>query len=263
MADTINRVAWDGAWYARAYDDDGLPVGVSSEPFHKINLIVQAWAVLGEAAPADRARKAMLSADAKLGGPYGLAILWPAYQKGTERVRGTSTYPPGAKENGGIFCHANTWAIIAAAKLGWADRALEYYHRICPLSRQDTEVQKTEPYVFCGNITGPEHRRPGEGRNAWLSGTASWAYVAATQHILGIRPTFRGLQVAPVLPTAWSGYTATRVFRGVSYDITVTRQGKNRPPQAKLIVDGEPVQGNVVPLPPEGTDRVEVQIVLE
>jgi cellobiose phosphorylase len=277
MAESVNQVAWDGAWYARAYDDHGQPVGVSSEAAHKLNLIPQTWSVIGEVAPRSRARRAMQSVEAKLGSPFGLATLWPAYTEGSSRVRGTATYLPGAKENGGVFCHANTWAIIACAQLGWAERALDYYHRITPLARPDPDVYRTEPYVYCGNFTGPEHRRAGHGRNAWLSGTAAWAYVAATQWILGIRPTLRGLQIEPAIPAAWRGFSARRVFRGVTYDIGVRRrQADSRRPRAeqrspatsarssrvRLLVDGQPVKGTIVPLPPPDTTRVAVQVEL-
>ena len=126
--------------------------------------------------------------------------MWPPYDQGNDRVRGTTTYPPGAKENGGIFCHANTWAIIAAAKLGWGERAYQYYRQILPLARKDVDRMKAEPYVYCGNIAAPEHKQYGYGRNSWLTGTASWTYVAGTQWILGIRPTYQGLEIAPVDP---------------------------------------------------------------
>ena len=194
MAEIINRVAWDGEWYARAFDNEGKPVGVRAEEYHQIGLNAQTWAVMGECAPAERARQAMHSAHAWLNSRFGLAILAPAYTHGDPRIGGTTTYPPGAKENGGIFCHTNTWAIIAAARLGWNDLAYQYYQQIMPLIRNDNDVFKVEPYVYCGNICGPEHAQFGYGRNSWLSGTASWTYVAGTQWILGIRPTYKGLK---------------------------------------------------------------------
>jgi cellobiose phosphorylase len=258
MAEVVNRVAWDGAWYARAFDDEGRPIGVKSEDRHRINLMSQTWAVIGDVAPPERARRAMQSAHEKLNSELGLAVLWPPYTEGNERVRGTTTYPPGAKENGGIFCHANTWAIIAAARLGLADRALQYYRQITPLVRKDVDRMGVEPYVFCGNVCSPEHKQYGYSRNAWLSGTASWMYVAATQWILGIRPTFRGLQVSPVIPVKWREYRATRVFRGVAYHIEVARKGKGT--KASLTVDGRAVEGPVVPLPPPGTTDVKVGV---
>ena len=260
MADLVNKVAWDGAWYARAYDDEGKPVGVKSESHHKIALNTQTWAVIGEVAPADRAKQAMESIHKHLNCKYGLALLWPAYQKGDERVRGTTTYPPGAKENGGIFCHANTWAIVAAAKLGMAERAMQYYLEVTPFSRKDVDCGKVEPYVYCGNITGPEHKQFGYARNAWLSGTASWTYVAGTQWILGIRPTYRGLSITPVIPQSWKGFKATRVFRGVRYAIEVKRADKGN--EVALTVDGKAVNGTVVPLPAEGTKEVRVEVRL-
>jgi len=260
MAGIINKVAWDGAWYARAYDDEGKPVGVKSEKYHKIALNTQTWAVIGEAAPPERAKQALDSAHKHLNTKYGLALLWPSYVKGDERVRGTTTYPPGAKENGGIFCHANTWAIVAAAKLGMAERAMQYYLEITPFTRKDVDCMKVEPYVYCGNVAGPEHKQFGYARNAWLSGTASWTYVAGTQWILGIRPTHQGLMIAPVIPDKWPGFKATRVFRGVRYTIEVKRQGNGN--NVALTVDGKAMVGSVVPFPAQGTKEVKVEVLL-
>ncbi len=260
MTEIINRVAWDGEWYGRAFDDAGKPVGVRAEKYHQIGLNAQTWAVLGECAPRERAEQAMRSAHARLNSRFGLALLAPAYRGYDPRIGGTTTYPPGAKENGGIFCHANTWAIIAAAKLGWNDLAYQYYRQILPLARTDSDVYKVEPYVYCANICGPEHPQHGYGRNSWLSGTASWTYVAATQWILGIRPTFGGLQIAPVIPREWTGFTARRNFRGVTYQITVERAGSGD--EAEMRVEGEAIEGNIIPLPPENIKNIHVQCVL-
>jgi cellobiose phosphorylase len=260
MSEAINECAWDGSWYVRAYDDDGLPVGAGAETNHQIGLNTQTWAVIGEASPLERAVKAMENAHEKLNSPYGLALMWPPYTQGNERVRGTSTYPPGAKENGGIFCHANTWAVIAAARLGWGERAFRYYRQILPLARPDVDLSQAEPYVYCSNICSREHPQYGYARNSWLTGTASWAYVAGTQWILGIRPTFQGLKISPVLPDGWKGFHAVRVFRGVTYRISVECQGRGK--QVSLDVNGEPVEGDVVPLPKEGVKEVEVRVRL-
>jgi cellobiose phosphorylase len=255
MAERINAAPWDGEWYARAYDDQGLPVGVKAETYHQINLNSQTWAVLGEAGPHERQERAMQSIHEKLNTPYGVRLLAPAYRAFDERVRGTTTYPPGAKENGGIFCHANAWAIAAAAQLGWGDRAYQYYRQVLPLARSDPDTYLAEPYVYCQNICGPEHPQYGMGRNTWLTGTAAWTYLAGTQYLLGIRPTFSGLRIAPVLPEAWPGFSARRIFRGVTYHITVRRGGARG-----LQVDGQPVAGDVVPLPPAGVRGVQVEL---
>ncbi len=260
MDENINRAAWDGAWYARAFDDEGKPVGVQAEEFHQIGLNTQTWAIIGECAPDDRARQAIHSAHARLNSPFGLAILAPAYTHSDPRIGGTTTYPPGAKENGGIFCHTNTWAIIAAARLGMNELAYQYYRQIMPLAREDNDVFIVEPYVYCGNICGPEHSQFGYGRNSWLSGTASWTYVAATQWLLGIRPTFNGLQIAPVIPAKWPGFSARRIFRDVTYHITVEQKGSGN--TISLTVDDQPVEGDIVPFPSEGTKSVRVQVIL-
>ena len=260
MASAINEHAWDGAWYVRSFDDDGLPIGVAGAPHHAIDLITQSWCVLGEVAPSDRAELALSSADERLNTEFGIALMWPPYDGAEDRVQGTSTYVPGAKENGGIFCHANTWSIVAAAMLGHGDDAYRYYRQILPLARRDSDVYKAEPYVYAQNICGPAHPSFGLARNAWLTGTAAWAYVAATQWILGIRPTYDGLRVAPVLPSSWQGFEAHREFRGTAYEISVRREGPGN--AVSLVVDGGAVAGDVVPLPAPGTATVRVEVVV-
>jgi cellobiose phosphorylase len=271
MADTINRVAWDGEWYARAYDDEGKPVGIKGEKYHWISLIPQAWAAIAELGDHEKALKALESAIRMLNTPLGIRLMRdPFNSKKTDedsvdsenlrRFGGTVTYPPGLKENGGIFNHANTWAIVAAAKLGLGDLAYRLYRQILPLARRDMDTLKTEPYVYSQNVAAPEHPEYGRARNSWLTGTASWAYVAATQWILGIRPTFEGLKIAPCIPESWGGFKAKRVFRGVTYNITVKRVGKGN--RVSLKVDGKPAPGDVVLFPPSGVTSVNVEVDL-
>ncbi|MGZ6272852.1 MAG: GH36-type glycosyl hydrolase domain-containing protein, partial [Candidatus Limnocylindrales bacterium] len=258
MTGAINEHAWDGAWYMRSFDDDGLPVGISGAAHHAIDLIAQNWSVIGRVAPTERAVQAMASADERLNTEIGLALLWPPYDGVDERVGGTSTYVPGAKENGGIFCHANTWSIVAAAMLGNGDDAYRYYRQIMPLARTDSDVYKAEQYVYSQNVCGPAHPSFGLARNAWLTGTAAWTYVAATQWILGIRPAYDGLRVAPVMPSAWQAFEAHREFRGTAYEIAVRREGPGN--AVSLAVDGVAVTGDVVPFPTPGTATVRVDV---
>jgi cellobiose phosphorylase len=202
----------------------------------------------------------MESAHKRLNTPFGLAIMTPPYTESDERVRGTSTYPPGSKENGGIFCHANTWAVAAAAKLGWGDRAYQYYRQYLPLARQDLDRTMVEPYVYCGNLCGPDHPLFGRGRNGWLSGTASWSYVAATQWILGIQPTYQGLRIQPVLPSHWDGFEVQRFFRGTHFEISVKRAtGADKP---GITVDGSHTDGKVVFLPEQSGNTVKVTVII-
>lgn len=241
MRDAVEASGWDGGYYLRAYDDAGEPVGARGAAHHALALNTQTWAVLG-GLDRERAAQGMAAAHAGLNCEWGLRLMTPAYDGSDERVRGTTTYPPGAKENGGIFCHANAWAIVAAAQLGLAERAYQYYRQILPLARADADTLLTEPYVYCQNICAPEHPHAGRGRNSWLTGTAAWTYVAATQAILGIQPTYGGLRIRPMIPAAWSGFKAKRIFRGAEYQIEVTREGD----ALAITVNGARLEGDVV-----------------
>jgi len=174
-----------------------------------------------------------------------------------------SSYPPGYKENAGIFCHTNPWIMIAETLVGHADLAFDYYSRINPSQREAiSEVHRCEPYVYAQMIAGKDAATHGEAKNSWLTGTAAWNFAAITQYILGIQPTLNGLKIAPVIPTDWPGFSATRVYRGVTYHIQVVRAGKGH--AVALRVDGKvvPAAGNVVPPPAEGTSAVKVDVVV-
>ena len=172
-----------------------------------------------------------------------------------------SSYPPGYKENGGIFCHTNPWVMIAEAKVGHGSQAYDYYLRTNPSAREpSSEVHRCEPYVYAQMIAGLDAPTCGEAKNSWLTGTAAWNYVAISQWILGVRPTYEGLKIAPVIPSSWAGFEATRLYRGVTYHISVERTGDGN--KVSLTVDGLPIDGDVVPIPPPGTDEVVVQALL-
>ncbi|MCP4592227.1 MAG: glycosyl transferase, partial [bacterium] len=193
--------------------------------------------------------------------PHGIVLQQPAYSQYYLNLGEISSYPPGYKENAGIFCHANPWIMIAEAMVGHGEQAFDYYTRINPSARESiSEIHRCEPYVYAQMIAGCDAPAHGEAKNSWLSGTAAWNYVAITQWILGIRPTYNGLGIAPVIPADWPGFTATRIFRGVTYHITVERAGAGN--TVALMVDGEPVAGNVAPLPVDGRVEVEVRVVL-
>jgi len=260
MKQLVLQHAWAGDWFLRAFDNDGLPLGVPGDRYQQIALNTQTWAILGEVDLGEKGQRAMESSHLRLNTPVGLAIMTPAYAESDERVRGTSTYPPGGKENGGIFCHANTWAVAAAAKLGWGDRAYQYYRQYLPLAHEDLDRYMVEPYVYCGNLCGPEHPLFGRGRNAWLSGTASWSYIAATQYILGIQPTYRGLKIQPVIPQGWKGFEVRRTFRDTIYEITVRKA--NGDEKQGVVADGCCVDGNLVLLPEKKGGVVKVSAII-
>jgi cellobiose phosphorylase len=197
----------------------------------------------------------------RLATPHGIILQQPAYSQYYLHLGEISSYPPGYKENAGIFCHTNPWLMIAEARLGRGNRAYDYYRRINPSAREEiSEIHRCEPYVYAQMIAGRDASTHGEAKNSWLSGTAAWNYVAVTQWILGIRPGYDGLQVAPVIPTDWPGFEATRLYQGVTYRIKVTRAGAGN--TIALKVDGQSMVGNIVPFPAEGQTEVLVEVTL-
>jgi cellobiose phosphorylase len=268
MEAAVREHGWDGAWFRRAYDDFGRKVGARECKEGQIFVEPQGICIMagigldGDADGQDSmAEKALASVQERLVTPHGILLHQPAYSRYYLHLGEISSYPPGYKENAGIFCHTNPWMMIAEAMAGHGDRAHDYYLRINPSAREEiSEVHRCEPYVYAQMIAGRDAPTHGEAKNSWLTGTAAWNYVAITQWILGIRPTLEGLQVAPVIPDDWPGLGATRVFRGVTYRISVVRVGRGN--TVALTVDGRPMEGNVVPLPGEGQSEVVVQVAL-
>lgn len=241
-AAVLNRVAWDGGWYLAAWKGDGTPVGSHQNEAGQIFLYPQSWAVICGAAHPDRAEQCMQAAWERLGTPIGLKLVDPPYPGYDSSIGGCTTYPPGAKENGGIFVQTNPWAIIAETMLGHGDRAFELYRRIAPPAHlHDADRFAVEPYVFCQNILGPDHPQFGRGSNSWLTGAAAWAYVAATRHILGILPDYDRLQIKPCIPHEWDGFRVVRKFRGATLHIEVLNPDHVSSGVCELSLDGEPV----------------------
>ena len=239
--EAINRHAWDGEWYLQAFDDDGMKVGSHASPNEEqIYLNPQSWAVLSGVAPGERARLALTKAEEFLGTDMGLVLLFPAYKAFRSDRGGVTTYPPGAKENAGIFVHTNPWFIIAQMLVGENDSAYNNYRKILPvLKNAIPDRHQVEPYVYCQNILGKEHPGFGMGRNSWLTGTAAWAYLAGTQYLLGIRPQYDGLMVDPHLPKGWSECTVWRRFRGAELEIRYTLSQQSA---CRWYLDGEPLE---------------------
>jgi cellobiose phosphorylase len=257
MAERVNALAWDGDWYVRYFDHDGTPLGSHANAQGKIYANGQSWPVISGFATPERAVAALDSLHRWLNTRNGIKLSAPGFDGFDPAVGGITTYPPGAKENGGIYLHANPWAIIAETLIGRGDRAYEYFSQINPAGKNTRlDEYECEPYVYPQNILGDEHPQFGLARNSWLSGTASWMYQAATRYILGLQPTYSGLRIAPCIPAAWDGFTATRVFRGVTYHIVVRRAGPGN--AVSLRVDGQAVAGDIIPLP--ATDQAEVQV---
>ncbi len=249
MKARVEENAWDGNWYVMYFDQEGQPVGSHRNQYGQIHLNGQSWAVLSGFAAPDRAKQAMDSVYKRLNTKHGIKLSTPGYNGFDSKYGGVTTYPPGAKENSGIFLHPNPWAMIAETMLGNGDRAYEYYAQINPAAKNESiDLYEIEPYVYAQNILGDEHPQFGLGRNSWLSGTSSWCYQAGTQWILGIRAEYNGLRIDPCIPSAWSGFKAVRKFRGGIYRIVVHNEKGVSKGVAKMTVDGQEVAGNLIPL---------------
>ena len=263
MEKVIWQAGWDGEWFRRAYDNFGAPVGSKECAEGQIFIEPQGMCVMAGLGLDDgHAEKALDAVAEHLATLHGIVLQHPAFSKYYLHLGEISSYPPGYKENAGIFCHTNPWVMIAETMVGCGDKAHDYYLRINPSAREEiSDVHRCEPYVYAQMIAGRDAPTHGESKNSWLTGTAAWNYVAITQWILGIRPTYDGLQVAPVIPSAWNGFEAVRSFRGVRYVIKVERRGPGN--SVRLEVNGIPITGSLVPLPPSETKEVNVFASLE
>jgi cellobiose phosphorylase len=263
MEKTVLRHGWDGEWFLRAYDDSGNKVGSKECAEGKIFIEPQGFCVLAGIGLEDGlAKRALESVRKYLATPHGIVLQQPAYSRYYLNLGEISSYPPGYKENAGIFCHNNPWVIIAEAMAGNGDGAHDYYSRINPSAREAIgDVHRCEPYVYAQMIAGRDAPTHGEAKNSWLTGTAAWNYYAIVQFILGIRPAYDGLQIAPAIPARWTAFRAVRRFRGVTYNIAVRREGPGN--AVKLAVDGQSIDGDIVPAPTDGRTEVSVEVTLQ
>ncbi len=248
IKEIFNKNCWDGEWYIRYFDHNGSPMGSHINEHGKIYINAQSWPLISGMATPERARKSLESVRKILNTSKGIKLSTPGFNKYDKEKGGITSYPPGAKENGGIFLHTNPWVIIAETIIGNGDRAFEYYNQINPAAKNDIiEEYECEPYVYAQNILGDEHPQFGLARNSWLTGTSSWIYQAAVKYILGIRPLYNGLEIDPCIPAKWDGFKLKRLFRGAEYSIQIKNPSHKNKGIISLIVDGEAIKGNAVP----------------
>jgi N,N'-diacetylchitobiose phosphorylase len=255
----LEEHCWDGKWYVRAFRDDGSVIGSRTNREGMLFLNPQSWSVISGAATGDRALRAMDSVHEHLATDYGVMICDPPFTNTDVRVVRAVLFNPGMKENGAIFSHPQGWAVIAETLLGRGNRAYQYYRAYLPAAYNDrAEVRQIEPYVHCQSTHGRHSARHGASRLPWLTGTAAWSYVAATQHILGIRPDYLGLVIDPVIPSSWPGFKVLRRFRGATYEIEVDNGAHVERGVQQLWVDGLQVESDspVPPAPPGATVKV-------
>ena len=267
MMANMMQHAWDGDWFLRAYDANGKKMGSKECEEGQIFIEPQGFAIMS-GLDEEVTKKTLKAIDERLNTEHGLVLNNPAFTKYYVEYGEISTYPGGYKENAGIFTHNNAWIICAAAYAGEGDQAFKYYSEIAPAFTEETsDLHKTEPYVYgqmiggkdAGSDIGQTGKNFGQGKNSWLTGTAAWNMVAISQYILGVQADFDGLKIDPSIPSAWDGLTATRQFRGATYDIKVSNPDHVCKGVKSVVVDGNAIDGNVIPSFGDGkTHTVEV-----
>jgi cellobiose phosphorylase len=263
MVEAIKQHGWDGEWFLRAYDYFGNKIGSKENEEGQIFIESNGWcSMAGIGLEEGMTEKALNAVKERLDCEHGIVLNNPAYSQYYIEYGEISSYPPGYKENAGIFCHNNPWIIIGETVLGRGDRAWEYFRKICPsYSEAISDLHKVEPYVYAQMIAGKDAFRPGEAKNSWLTGTAAWNFYTISQYILGIRPSYDGLIIDPCIPPEWEHYRVTRRFRGSTYHITVKNPERRMKGVKAITLNGEPITDNVVPLLPAGSE-CEVEVTL-
>lgn len=262
MTEAVLTAGWDGEWFVRAYDAYSNKIGSNECEEGKIFIEPQGFCVMAGIGVEDgRALKALQSVEKYLDTKYGIVLNSPSYTKYHIELGEISSYPPGYKENGGIFCHNNPWVSIAETVVGRGNRAFQVYKRTCPAYLEEiSEIHRTEPYVYSQMIAGRDAKNHGEAKNSWLTGTAAWTFYNVSRFILGIKPDYDGLVVDPCLPDDLTEFTVTRKFRGDTFNITVDNTAKAEKGVKALIVDGEEVEFG--PIKPIGGKVREVKVIM-
>ena len=261
--DAILKDGWDGKWFLRAYDAHGQKVGSHECEEGQIYIETQGFCPLaGVGVKEGLAKEALDSVKERLDTKYGIVLLQPAYTRYHLELGEITSYPPGYKENAGIFCHNNPWVSISETVIGRGDRAFEIYQKTCPAYVEEfSEIHRTEPYVYSQMIAGRDAAFFGEAKNSWLTGTAAWTFVNISQHILGLLPTHEGLSVNPCIPHDFGDFELTRKFREGTYHIQVRNPKQVEKGVVSLRVDGQEIAGNVIPYV-RGKKEYQVEVTL-
>ena len=261
--DAILKDGWDGKWFLRAYDAHGQKVGSHECEEGQIYIETQGFCPLaGVGVKEGLAKEALDSVKERLDTKYGIVLLQPAYTRYHLELGEITSYPPGYKENAGIFCHNNPWVSISETVIGRGDRAFEIYQKTCPAYVEEfSEIHRTEPYVYSQMIAGRDAAFFGEAKNSWLTGTAAWTFVNISQHILGLLPTHEGLSVDPCIPHDFGDFELTRKFREGTYHIQVRNPKQVEKGVVSLRVDGQEIAGNVIPYV-RGKKEYQVEVTL-
>ena len=253
----VDENCWDGEWYIRAFGGNNRRVGSKDNKYGKIFLNTQIWPVIAGFPDQNRLITAMNSVKKYLDSPEGPKKCTPAWREIDPNIGLVTRCVWGKKENGAVFCHPTTWVIQAETILGRSNQAFEYFKKMLP-NRIDSDIFIAEPYVYSQYITSNEHSQPGRASHSWQTGSAAWMYRVSYDYILGIRPTYNGLMIDPAIPSGWKHFKAERVFRGTKYIIEVENTSSSEKGVKQIIVEGNPIRGNVLPLTSADTCCVKV-----
>lgn len=237
----INEHAWDGQWYTRGTLDDGTVFGTSKNRVGKIFLNAQTWAILNDVAPPDRAAACWAAVRQHLVSEAGALLLAPAFDQPVSEIGYITRYAPGLRENGGVYTHAATWAIAAAAKMRDRETLAKLLKAINP-ALKDPERYWAEPYVLPGNVDGPDSPYYGRAGWTWYTGSAQWLGRVVSQWVLGVRPEWAGLRFDPCLPAGWERARLTRPWRGATLEIEIERGGRG----LEVSLNGQGFAGGVL-----------------
>lgn len=258
MITSVKEHGWDGEWYLRAYDFHGNKIGSRENEEGKIFIESQGFCTMaGIGLEEGMVDKALDACKRYLDTEHGMILNNPAFTTYRMEMGEISSYPAGYKENAGIFCHNNPWVMIGETLAGRGDDAWQHYVKICPAWIENHTLHKVEPYVYCQMVAGKDAAKPGEGKNSWLTGTAAWNWYAVTQYILGVKPTYNGLEIAPCIPTGMKEYEVKRKFRDAEYVIIVKNPDGKQHGIKEIKMNGKPIDGNIIPATP-GKHIVEV-----
>ena len=260
--DACEKVLWDKDWYIRGITKNGKKIGTSEDKEGKVHLESNSWAVISGVAQGEHAKKAVEAIDKYLYSPWGIHLNSPSFSTPDDDIGFVTRVYQGVKENGSIFSHPNPWAWVAATKIGDGDLAMKFYNALCPARQNDMiETRQAEPYSYCQFIMGRDHSAFGRARHPWLTGSAGWAYFAATRYMLGIRFTFDGMEIDPCIPHDWDGFNVSRRWRNAMYNITVQNPNHVCKGIKSITLNGKEVENGKIPVMPARSEN-EVVVIM-
>ncbi len=244
----VNKSGWDGDWYWAASCDDGSLIGSKKSAEGKIHLNPQTWSIMNGMVPPERMASVLSSLEKYLYKNYGPVLLSPAYKTPDEKIGYLTRYAPGVRENGGLYTHAGTWAVQMECFLKRNEKAWDLYKKISPIDRgMDPDLYMAEPYVTPGNVDGPDSPYYGRGGWTWYTGSSGWFYRIMTEWILGVRPDWEGLKVAPVVPSHWNEFKMKRPYRGKICQFSFQRDGKLSPGGVRILYGEKELESDIIP----------------